>query len=148
MYIPKDPTQLKRAKKSKYRNVKTKAQGRKYDSVGERERAFFLQEAQRQGKICNLEYQVKYCLKVNGIEICNYIADFVYEKVYDKNKLKRAGTYVIQAPDLLIVGDTSIVEDFKGGYRLPPDWPIKQKLMKACHGIDVKIVKEPTAALG
>lgn len=134
VYIPKDPTQLKRAKKSKYRNVKTKAQGRKYDSVGERDRAFFLQEAQRQGKIRNLEYQVKYALIVNDILICHYVADFEY-KLAHKPHIHPS------------VPLTVVVEDFKGGYRLPPDWPIKQKLMKACHGIDVRIVKEPTAAI-
>ena len=122
VYVPHDPMRHERAKRSKYKNRKCKAAGRKFDSIGERDRFFFLMEAERQGKIRNLQCQVKYSLDVYGFHICDYIADFVYEKV----------------------AWVQTVEDFKGGYRLPPDWPIKQKLMKAIHGVDVRIVKEPT----
>lgn len=142
MYIPKDPTKHARAKKSKYRNTKCKAAGKKFDSVGERNRWFFLSEAQREGKIRNLRCQVEYSLNVNDIHICNYIADFVYQ--LDLTKLVQNLTGYKNG----IAMSHDVVEDFKGGYRLPPDWPIKQKLMKACHGVDVKIVKEPTAAIG
>lgn len=129
-YIPSDPMKGARQKRSKYRNIKVKAFGKKFDSAGERDRYFYLTEARDRGQIRNLQRQVEYSLDVNGVHICNYIADFVYERLFE-------GAAVYQ-----------VVEDFKGGYRLPPDWPIKQKLMKACHGIDVRIVKEPTIAIG
>lgn len=141
VYIPHDPTKNERAKRSKYRNTKCKAGGLKFDSVGERNRYFYLSEAEREGRIRNLQCQVKYALEVNGELICHYIADFVYvishvcTKSGHVNFINRDGSPVV------------VVEDFKGGYRLPPDWPIKQKLMKALHGVDVKIVKEPTAKI-
>ncbi len=149
IYVPKD-TAHKRSSRSKYRNTKCKAQGRKFDSIGERDRFFFLQEAQSQGRIKNLRCQVKFSIvlfdQTGGdgpdtlIEnhICDYIADFVYEVV---TKPLSRNVNVFAEP-------ITIVEDFKGGYRLPPDWPIKQKLMKAVYGIDVRIVKSPTMPTG
>lgn len=104
--------------------------GKKFDSAGERNRFFYLQEAQKIGHIRNLRCQVKFSLDVNGLHICEYIADFVYERLFEGKTVY------------------TVVEDFKGGYRLPPDWPIKQKLMRAIHQVDVKIVKEPTVPIG
>jgi len=135
-YIPTDPLAAERQKRSKYKNKKCKMAGQKFDSCGERDRFFYLNDAQRQGRIRNLQCQVKYALVVNDELICHYIADFIYEM--PQRSITAKGEQIFH----------TIVEDFKGGYRLPPDWPIKQKLMKACHGIDVIIVKQPTARIG
>ena len=111
--------------RSKYGSKKCKAMGLTFDSQGERDRYFFLCDAVRSGKIKNLQRQIKYPLEVNGQLICIIIPDFVYD-----------------LPD-----GTQIVSDFKGGYKLPPDWPIKAKLLKSIHGIEIHIVRTPTAPL-
>ena len=124
VYVQKTTANKAREKRSKYRNTKCKAGGLSFDSIGERNRYFYLLEMEREGKIKNLGRQIKFPLDVNGIHICDYIADFVYE-----------------------TKDEYITEDFKGGYRLPNDWAIKKKLMLAVHGVEVKIVKSPTEAI-
>lgn len=72
------------------------------------------------GAICELKTQVAYTLSVNDQLICLYVADFVYlEETGDKSDPLRV-----------------IVEDVKG-YRTP-EYKIKAKLMKACHGITIR----------
>ena len=91
---------------SKYNNVKQVVDGFKFDSKKESIRYLELREKQKHGII-------KY-LKINGVKVCKYIADFVYYKH----------------------GSGIIVEDVKGVktaiYRL------KKKLMKAVHKIEIK----------
>jgi hypothetical protein len=103
-----------RGRVSKYGNIRTEAAGMKFDSRREARRWMVLRLEERAGAIESLQRQVVYPIKVNGIHICDYIADFVYE---------REGEIVI--------------EDSKGFrtdlYRL------KAKLMLACH--DVKVVE-------
>jgi hypothetical protein len=53
-----------------------------------------------------------------GMEVCRYIADFVYE-----NK----------------EGTETIVEDVKG-YLISAEFRLKRKLMKLYHGITVRVV--------
>lgn len=65
-------------------------------------------------KICDIRTQVPFKLEVNGQLICTYVADSTYHEFG--------------------VGD--IVEDVKG-YRTP-EYKIKAKLMKACHGITIR----------
>jgi hypothetical protein len=73
-----------------------------------------LQLLVKAGEIGDLKLQVKYPLVVNGVKICDYIADFTYT---DYRTMK------------------TIVEDVKGK-RIQP-YPIKCKLMLACHGITI-----------
>lgn len=61
---------------------------------------------ERAGKISNLTTQVKFSLDIEGIHICNYIADFCYDENNDV-----------------------IVEDCKGVRT--PDYKLKAKLMLA-----------------
>lgn len=128
VYIPKNPCALEKAKRSKYRNKRVSAQGRNFDSVIERDRFFFLQDAQRRGEIRNLRCQVEFSLDVNGRHICDYVADFVYDRAVD--------------------GQVGVVEDVKGGYKKLPVFSLKEKLMLACHGITIRIVKSPTLPIG
>jgi len=120
------PPLTRTKKKSKFRNTKCKAQGEKFDSIGERDRWFFLEAAQREGKIRNLERQVKFEMIVNGEHICDMKPDYAYEIAPSWEK---------------------IISDFKGGYKLPADWTMKRKLLKALYGVEIYIVKSPTEPL-
>lgn len=68
------------------------------------------------GLISNLRLQVPYQITVNGMKVCKYVADFVYE---DKG--------------------VEIVEDVKG--MKTPIYNLKKKLMKAVFGVVVSEVK-------
>ena len=104
-------------KTNKYRNKKVEICGHKFDSQREAKRYLELGAMQKSGLICDLQLQVKYDLRVNGILIATYKADFVYAVVEDGEMIRE------------------VVEDVKG---YPNDrWPMKKKLMKACHNIDI-----------
>ncbi len=85
-----------------------------------------LKQQVRDGLIRDLETQPKYVIEVNGVLICRYTADFRYVVVKDARmvvedvKSKRVDKY----------GD-------KHGTAMARDWPLRKKLMKAVHGIDV-----------
>lgn len=103
---------------TKYRNTKTVRNDMVFDSKKEAGRFDELMMLVRCGRVRNLRRQVKYELRVNGILIATYKADFVYEEFMH-------GTW------------SEVVEDVKG---YPNDrFPMKRKLMKACHGIDLRI---------
>lgn len=103
----------KRAKKrSKYGNVKAEADGQVFASKRERGRWMDLRLEEQAGEIKNLQRQVVYPIEINGFKVCEYIADFVYER-----------------------GEELVVEDSKG-YRTEM-FRLKSKLMRAVHGIEV-----------
>lgn len=97
---------------SKYGNIKAEADGQIFASKRERGRWMDLRVEERAGEIKNLQRQVAYPITVNGFKVCDYFADFVYE---------RAGAIV--------------VEDSKG-YRTEV-FKLKTKLMFAVHGVEV-----------
>lgn len=100
----------------KFGNTPTVIDGIKFDSKREARRYGELKLFERGRVIVNLRTQVKYDIVVNGVKICSYTADFVYMDT-------RCGL---------------VVEDAKG---YPNDrWPMKKKLMKAVHGIEVREV--------
>jgi hypothetical protein len=101
---------------SKYRNSKIEIDGIKFDSGAEGERYKILKAKEKAGLIKNLQMQVNYPLLVNGLKICDYRADFVYE-----------------------VGGKTVVEDVKG--QLHDVFKLKYKLMYACYGITILITK-------
>ena len=101
---------------SKYKNGKTVIDGIKFDSAAEGARYQILRAKEKAGLIKNLELQVNYPLIVNGLKICDYRADFVYE-----------------------LGGKKIVEDVKG--QLHDVFKLKYKLMFACLGITVLITR-------
>ena len=108
------------SRRFKFGNKPTVVDGEHFHSKREAKRWGDLRMLQRAGEIRNLARQVKYLLDVNGVRIATYTADFVY----DQRKL--------------IAGDPwwePVVEDVKG---YPNDrWPMKKKLMKAIHGIEI-----------
>lgn len=64
------------------------------------------------GDITDLELQKPYSLDVNGIHICDYVADFVYQR-----------------------NGKQTVEDAKG--KATVEYKIKRALMRAIHGITI-----------
>lgn len=102
-------------KPAKYRNRKVEYEGFTFDSKKEFRRWLDLREQQRAGQITHLRRQEEYPLVVNGVEVCRYVADFVYA---------RDGVFV--------------VEDVKSpATRKLRDYRIKVRLMLACLGITV-----------
>lgn len=96
----------------KYGNRRTEVDGVTFDSKAEAARWQQLQLLQRAGEIRNLQRQVSYPIVVNGVKVCIYRADFVYEDECGQ-----------------------VVEDVKG--MKTPTYNLKKKLMKAVHGIDI-----------
>lgn len=102
----------KGGRRSKYGNIKAEADGITFHSKAERGRWMDLRLMEKAGEISELQRQVRYPLEVNGLHVCDYIADMVYEK----NGL--------------------VVEDVKG-YKTEI-YRLKKKLMLAVHGIEIK----------
>lgn len=110
--------------RSKYKSKKVIVNGITFDSKKEANRYLELTLLEKNGKIKDLQCQVKYVLipsqKIDGKVVerpCTYVADFVY-------------TY----------GDEVIVEDVKG-YRRSTAYAvfaIKRKLLLKEHGIRIK----------
>ena len=113
------PAPSQTAKRPKYGNRKvTDAEGNEHASTKQFRRWQVLELRQRAGEIRSLRREVPYALVVNGVLICRYIADHVYEE-----------------------GAATIVEDVKSeatrGIQL---YRVKKLLMKACHNIDIREV--------
>ena len=69
---------------------------------------------EKAGEITRLERQVRFKLDINGVHICDYIADEVYFQ-----------------------GERRVVCDVKGVET--PEFKLKRKLMKAIFNIDVEL---------
>ena len=79
-----------RTVKNKYHAKKIDYNGQRFDSKGEAGYCEQLDWRIKAGEIKGYERQVKIPLKVNGVLICNYIADFV---VTDKHGAKEIHEY-------------------------------------------------------
>ena len=102
---------------SKMHNVKTKVDGITFDSLDEAARYGELKIEERAGLITELKVHKPYRLVVNGIHICNYEADFTYQR---EGKL--------------------VVEDVKSPGTITYAYRIKKKLMLAIYGIQIQEV--------
>ena len=103
---------------SKFRNRRVEVDGLKFDSVKESKRWAELQFMERAGEIKNLQRQVRIPIVINGVKVCTYVADYVYDEMAGR-----------------------VVEDVKSAFtRKDPVYRLKNKLMKACHGIDIREV--------
>lgn len=105
------------AANSKYRAKPIEIDGHRFPSQKEGARYRQLKLLEANGEVRNLRLQVEYRMEVAGVLICKYRADFVYEEL-------RKGEWI------------SVCEDVKG-YRTP-EYRLKRKLMKACHGIEIR----------
>ena len=119
-------------KRQKYGAKTVKTDGMKFDSTGEWRRWLELKLLEKAGEIHALERQRRFKLEVNGVHVCDYVADFCYFE------------------DTLF--QHHIVEDFKSLATMTPIFAIKRKLMLACHGIEIRVtgrgIKNPAAASG
>jgi hypothetical protein len=106
-------------KPAKYRNVKvTDESGVVHDSTKQYRRWLDLELRQRAGEISQLHREPVFDLIVNGQLVCKYIAD---------------ASYVENATGEKVVEDTkSEITRKNRVYRL------KAKLLRACHGIEVR----------
>lgn len=103
---------------SKYGAKKIELDGRVFHSKKEATRYAELQLMQKANRIADLACQAEFRLTVNNQLICKYYADFIY---------KQDGELV--------------VEDVKSEpTRKLPAYRIKNKLMKAIYGIEIKEV--------
>lgn len=113
-------------KASKFKNKRCEVDGILFASKRERERYLALKLRERAGEVRNLRTQVEYRLEVRGALICKYRADFVYEeRQHDPRKPPTERTFWV-----------AVVEDVKG-FKTPV-YRLKKKLMRACHGIELR----------
>lgn len=108
--------------KPKYRNNKTRYNGKTYDSSLEANRYAELKLLERAGKISDLQTQVEFVLiptqRIDGKVVerkCSYIADFVYinengDKVVEDTKGVRTTDYIIKRKLMLQVYGIRISE--------------------------------------
>ncbi len=106
------------AKPNKYKAQRTLLDGICFDSKAEAAYYASLKLRQKAGEVEDVEMQRSYALTINGVLVCTYRADFVFWDVAMKRRR---------------------VIDVKG--MVTPVFRIKQKLMKACHGLEVEVVK-------
>ena len=97
---------------NKYGNKVIHTPEGKFDSKMEYTRFKELQILERIGDITSLQRQVAFVLTAHGVDICKYVADFVYYQ----NGLK-------------------VVEDVKGVQT--PEFKLKAKLFQAQHGFGI-----------
>lgn len=120
---------MPRAKRSKFGNKPTVADGIKHASKKQALRWVLLRQWEREGRIKNLQREVSFPIVVKGEKICTYRADHVYHepgvcRVVD-------GAYVMTI-------STQVVEDVKGFKTA--EYRLKKKLMRAVHGIEIREV--------
>ena len=116
------------ARRSKYHSRPLRCQaGVMHQSTLEARRCDELHLMQKGGLIRNLRAhpQIVYRLDVNGVHVCNFLADFVY---FDNER------------------GCEIVEDTKG--TLTAECRLKLKLMAAVHGVDVELVRHAGKSRG
>jgi hypothetical protein len=101
--------------RNKYGAIPTEVDGIKFASRAEARRYGDLALLQEGGLITDLVCHPKFEIKVNGMHVCYYVADFQY-----------------------MDGDKLIVEDVKSSATVTKLYLLKKKLMKACHGISVR----------
>ena len=107
-------------RRSKYGNVKVKADGYTFDSKMEYRRYQELKLLQQARKLYDLKVHPFWPINVNGVpNVCKVVADFEYF----------LGTYRKQ-----------VVEDVKGKDNALSK--LKRKLLKAAHGIDIILIKK------
>jgi hypothetical protein len=93
----------------------------KWDSKAEYNRYLYLKSLADKGTIQDLETKVKFSFDYNGVHIGKFSPDFRYK-----------------------VGQHTVIEDFKGGFEVSRDFPLRVKLLKAFYGLEVVIVKSET----
>lgn len=92
---------IRARRRSKYSNEPTEAQGMVFASKKEADRYQQLKLLEVAGEISDLRCQVPFPIRVNGVLICKYIADFTYTtksgKVVEDTKGYRNSVYRLKA---------------------------------------------------
>lgn len=101
-------------RRHKFGATKAVVDGITFDSKAEAKRYGELRLMEKQGRICDLELQVRYDFALNGVKIGFYKADFRYRDAKG----------------------ATVVEDVKG-YRTDV-YALKAKMMRAFHGIEIQ----------
>jgi hypothetical protein len=109
------------AKPSKYHNVRTTVDGIGFASASEARRYSQLKLFAKAGEIVNLRLQPRYPLKIEGVLICTYVADFAYDRRQAEG------------------GWRPVIEDVKGV--VTDVFRIKRNLMRVIYGAEIEIVK-------
>ena len=99
---------------TKYNNKVTFIDGHRFMSKREAARYVDLKNLERGGIISNLELQPRFPIVINGVKICDYVADFRY---YDNERRRE------------------VVEDVKGVKT--PEYKLKKKLVLAVLGLEI-----------
>ena len=68
---------ISKPKKSKFGNVKTEYNGKTYDSKLEASYAHIIDHKIKNGEIKSVVAQYPMPVKINGVKICKYVADFM-----------------------------------------------------------------------
>lgn len=100
----------------KYRNHPTVVDGVRFPSKKEATRYGQLRWLESVGEIRDLKLKTRYPIVIAGLKVCDYEDDFSYQEKTGER----------------------VVEDAKG-FRTPV-YRLKKKLMRACHGIEIKEV--------
>jgi len=101
--------------RNKYHAIPTEVDGIKFASRAEARRYGDLSLLLNAGLISELVCHPKFEIKINGMHVCYYVADFQY-----------------------LEGGELVVEDVKSAATVTKLYRLKKKLMKACHGISVR----------
>lgn len=126
---------------SKYGNKKVEYQGITFDSKKELQRYMVLLDAQRNGKITDLQRQVKFEL------IPAITEDYVeHLKTKDKVKTRTVQLAITYTCDFTYRKDNKlIIEDVKASKTmLTKEYQLKKKMMLAIHGLVIKEVYKAT----
>lgn len=108
------------SQETKWRNKLCEGDGYKFQSLGERERFYYLKKLQQWGIITELEVHPKYVFRVNGFLMWTYTADFRYVKVESGER---------------------IVEDFKNVKNAKEQSFLRNcQMMRALYGVVIKVV--------
>ena len=128
-------------KRTKYGNKKVEYNGKKFDSKKERDRFIFLEAAQRDGLITDLERQVRFELIPAITE--EYEVQLKTKTVTRTRTVQRAITYTCDFMYYVPSKNLVVVEDVKSSPRqtaIDKSYVLKKKMMLALKGIKVKEV--------
>lgn len=136
-YFKAMPVKQKKKKVNKYRNKKVVVDGIEFDSKKEGERYLVLKKAQANGVISELSLQPKWAAMPAKKE--TYVEHL---KTKDKIKERTIVQPIKYTADFSYIKDGQlVVEDVKGSpFAVSRDVPLRLKLMKYFHDIDVRLV--------
>ena len=101
-----------KGKRSKYGNKKKEVNGREFDSTKEAKRYQELLMLEKAGEITDLTCQRSVACIVNGMHVCDYLADFVYycrrRKAMIHEDVKGHKTEVYRLKKKLVLASTGI----------------------------------------